>query len=315
MVKAGTIPKMVTILTGANSFLLQRELRRVVDGFIVEHSDMGLERLDGEEVEYDRIREALESLPFLASKKLVVLRSPSSNKQFVENAEKLLTNLSETTDVILVEPKLDKRLTYYKFLKKATEFQEFNELDENGLSRWLVDTAKQQAANISQSDARFLVERVGINQQLLGNELQKLISYDPNVSRVTIELLVEATPQSTIFELLDAAFAGKVKQVANLYEQQRKLRVEPQAILAMISWQLHVLAVVKAAGDRDPNDIAKAAKLNPFVVRKSQGIARRLGGGELKQLIRDVLRLDVDLKSKSIDADDAIQNLLLNIAH
>ena len=48
---------------------------------------MGLQRIDGEEVEYDAIREALESLPFLASKKLVVLRAPSANKEFVEKVE------------------------------------------------------------------------------------------------------------------------------------------------------------------------------------------------------------------------------------
>lgn len=305
---------MITTLTGANSFLLQRELRRVVGGFVAEYTDMALERIDGEEAEYDRIREALESLPFLASKKLVVLRSPSANKQFVENFEKLLGDLPETTDVILVEPKLDKRLSYYKFLKKSTDFQEFNELDENGLSRWLVESAKEQGASLSQSDARFLVERVGINQQLLVNELEKLISYDTNITRATIELLVESTPQSTVFELLDAAFAGNTKKAMQLYAEQRKLRVEPQAILAMISWQLYAMAVVKAAGDRDPNTIAREAKLNPFVVRKTQGITRRISLAELKQLVHNVLKLDVDLKSKSIDADDALQNLLLTLS-
>src|SRR5262245_3457600 len=120
---------MIVCLTGANSFLLQSELNRLVQEFTDEHSDLGLEKIDGEEAEYDRIREALESLPFLASKKMVVLRSPSSTKEFTENAEKLLKELPETTDLIIVEPKLDKRLSYYKLLKKITDFKEFNEPD------------------------------------------------------------------------------------------------------------------------------------------------------------------------------------------
>ncbi len=57
------------------------------------------------------------SLPFLASKKLVVLRAPSANKQFVEQVETILASVSDTTDVIIIEPKLDKRSAYYKFLK------------------------------------------------------------------------------------------------------------------------------------------------------------------------------------------------------
>ena len=112
---------MITTLAGENSFGLQRELRQIVDTFVAEQGDLGLERLDGQEVSLDRISEALTSLPFLANKKLVVLRAPSANKQFTEQAEQMLSDIPETTDVIIVEPKLDKRLSYYKFLKKATE--------------------------------------------------------------------------------------------------------------------------------------------------------------------------------------------------
>src|SRR4051812_34103675 len=107
---------MIVILTGSNSFLLRAELQRRVAAFVAEYGDMGLERLDGEEAEYARIQEALQSLPFLADKKMVVLTSGSSNKQFAEKAEELLKELPETTELIIVEPKLDKRSGYYKFL-------------------------------------------------------------------------------------------------------------------------------------------------------------------------------------------------------
>jgi DNA polymerase III delta subunit len=90
--------------------------------------------------------------------------------------------------------------------------------------------------------------------------------------------------------------------------------VEPQAILAMIAWQLHVLALIKTAGDRSVDVIAKEAKLNPFVVRKSQGIAQRLSLSELKDLVRRTLTLDIRLKRQAIDADDALQQLLLSMA-
>src|SRR4051812_46621902 len=108
---------MITTLTGENSFALQRELRRRVAAFVVEFGDLALERVDGQEASYERLSETLTSLPFLSTKKLVVLRAPSTNKKFTETAEQLLDELPDSTDVILVEPKLDKRLSYYKFLK------------------------------------------------------------------------------------------------------------------------------------------------------------------------------------------------------
>src|SRR3954470_14305110 len=122
---------MIVTLTGGNSFSLRAKLDELSKAFVSEQGDLAVERLDGQEAEFEKIRESLTSLPFLASKKLVVLREGGANKRFAEEAEHILGEVPETTDVILVEPKLDKRLAYYKFLKKSTDFQEFNELDQN----------------------------------------------------------------------------------------------------------------------------------------------------------------------------------------
>jgi len=305
---------MVTTLTGSNYFLLKAELERLVAGFVKESGEFGVERLDGEEAEYSRITESLQSLPFLASKKVVVLKNGGANKQFAENIEQLLGSMSDSTDLIIVEPKLDKRLGYYKTLKKKTEFKEFNELDANGLAQWLLDKSKLQGGSLQRNVVRYLVERVGANQQLLSNELEKLLQYQPEITRQTIDLLTEAAPQSTIFELLDAAFAGNAQRAMALYAEQRALKIEPQQIMAMIAWQLHVLAVIKTAGQRGADEIARDAKLNPYVVRKSQAIARKLTLPGLKKLVHDALALDVRLKSESIDADEALQHYLLTLA-
>ena len=108
---------MITTLCGENGFALQRELKSRVDAFVAEHGDLALERLDAAEVDVARLQEALTSLPFLASKKLVVIRSGSANKQFMEQAATWLSDLPETTDVIIADAKLDKRSSYYKYLK------------------------------------------------------------------------------------------------------------------------------------------------------------------------------------------------------
>ncbi len=299
---------MITTLSGSNGFLLKAELRRVVGGFVAEHTDMGLDRIDGEEAEYDRIRESLESLPFLASRKLVVLRAPGANKQFVENVEQLLGNLPETTDVIIHEPKLDKRSSYYKYLKKHTEYKEFNELDEYGLAKWITDQA-----DVSQADAKYLVERVGANQQLLSNEVAKLVAYSTKITRQTIDLLTEPNPQSTIFQLLDSAFSGNHRQTLKLYGEQRASKVEPQQIIAMLGWQLHILSVIKTAGERSDAQIASGAKINPYVVGKSRGITRGLTLQRLKELVNNLMKLDLQTKTTAIDADDGVQAYLLTI--
>lgn len=305
---------MIITLTGENDFLRTRELRKLVDAFVAEHTDMGLERLDGEEADYDQMHAAAQSLPFLSPRKLVILRSPSANKQFTEEFEQFLRDVAETNDVVLVEPKLDKRLSYYKTLKKETDFREFSPVDGANLTRFMTEYAKAQGGSLSPSDAQMLVERVGTNQQLLISELDKLLSYDAKVTSQSIELLTEKTPQSSIFELLDAAFAGNTKRAMDLYKEQRALKVEPQQIIAMLVWQLYVLALVKTAKDRSPDDMASEARLSPFVVRKSAGLARSLSIARLKALITRLREFDVRLKSESVDADEVVQFYLLTLA-
>lgn len=306
---------MVTTLTGTNSYTRSRALRDVVARFEAAEGDMALERLDGEEATIERIGEALTSLPFLSNKKMVVLQRGSANKQFTEKAADLLKNVPETTEVIVVEPKLDKRLGYYKYLKKETDYQEFNELDQHGLARWLTEQAKAQKGSLSQSDAAYLVARVGQNQQMLDSELTKLLLYAPAVTRQTIDALTEATPQSTIFELLEAAFSGNTQRALALYAEQRALKVEPQQIIAMLAWQLHILALIKTSGQKSPESIAAEAKVSPYVVKKSTIIARGLTVVRLKQLVADLLEIDKRSKRETFDSNAALQHYLLTLAN
>ncbi len=306
---------MIVTLTGGNSFAIITKLNQLIADFVDKHGDLALERIDGQETNFQNINEAFNGLPFLSDKKMVVLREASTNKEFTEKFEQLFNKLPDSTDVILVEPKLDKRLSFYKFLKKNTEFQEFNDLDINSLTSWIVKEVQQSGGKISNGDARYLVERVGTNQLMLSNDLQKLLLNNKEISRTTIDLLTDETPQSTIFQLLEAAFAGNKNKTISLYAEQRALKVEPQQIVAMLAWQLHVLAVIKAAGNRSADEIAKDAKLNPFVVRKSQGIARNLSISEIKNLISKLIDIDIKSKSINIDLDEALQNYLLKLAY
>lgn len=305
---------MITTLTGSNDYQRTLALHKLVADFVETYTDMAVERFDGENTPTDRLREALQSLPFLTPRKLVVLREPAQQKDFAEHIADIIQQVPETTDVIIVEPKLDKRLAYYKTLKKLTDFQDHAELDANGLARWAVAYVQERGGSLSAPDARQLVERVGAQQQAIHLELTKLLAYDPAISAQSIEALTTRLPHSTVFALLDAAFHGQPAKTMALYQEQRDLKVEPQAILALLVWQLHTLALVKAAAGKSTDEIAKLARLNPFVVRKSQALARTISLSTLRRYIADLASLDYQLKRTAVDPGEALQNYLLAIA-
>lgn len=304
---------MLRIITGDNTFAAQSLVREAVQAFVATYTDLGLEQLDGEVATIERIQEAIESMPFLATHKLVVLKNPSAHKSFMERATDLLSDMADTTDVIVYEHKLDKRTAYYKFLKQQPGFVEVGSLEHGALRAWVAAQAKDRGASLSPSDAGYLIDRVGTDQYVLHHEIAKLATYDQSITRQTIDELTEKTPQSTTFDLLDAALGGDPKRALALYQEQRLLKVEPQQILALLGWQLHGMAVVQAAGNRDAASIAREAKLNPYVVRKTQALVRRMATGQVSAIIARVTDLDIRLKTQRIDADEALQNLIISL--
>lgn len=305
---------MVTVVVGNNDLLVQQTARERIAAFGKEYGDTAVERYDGADTEPVQLQNILQAVPFLSAKRLVVLRGASSHKAIAEALPELLSDVPETTEVLIIEQNPDKRTAYYKFLMKQSDVLRCDELDVRGLTDWLVAEAERRGGQLRTPDAQYLVDRVGTNQLQLAGELDKLLTYDPHVSRHTIELLTDRSPQSSVFELLDAAFAGRTERALALFKEQRAQAVEPMAIVGMIAWQLHILAVVKAAGSRSPEEIAKDAKLSPFVVKKALGLVRSIPLTTIKQWVRSTLQLDAELKRKPINADDAVQHLLLSFA-
>lgn len=305
---------MLKVLVGDNSFMIKQTLNQLKSDFLKDNSQLLIEQYDlNDDIEFSQVLTSCFSPPFLANKKLVIASNIEKIKDLTENDKNNLTNLADFTDLIMVGNKLDKRSSVYKFLIKLPQFKEFNNLSDNELVGWLVNYATSIRAKLSRNDANYLIERVGSNQLILSHEIDKLKIYSEDINRQSIDLLTVATPRSTIFNLIDAAFSGNDKTTIKLYDEQQALRVEPAQIIALLTWQLNVLSQIKLnAGDSDM-EIAKKHRINPYVVGKNRPIANNLSIGRLSYLINRLLDIDVKSKSSSINTHQAILQYLLAI--
>lgn len=304
---------MIITLTGLNHYLLKRRLDELTGGFMKEHGELALERIDAEEAGPQAVLEAVQSMPFLASRKMVVVRDLGADKAASGQIEQIIDSAGKTTDLVFYETALDKRSSYFKVLKSRTSLEEFAESDARGLAAWLTHEAKNQDANLEQTDAQYLVERVGPSQEQLANELDKLITYDPKITRQNIDRLTVKTPQSRVFDLLDAAFAGNKKRALELYNEQRAQKVEPQAIMAMIAWQLKLLVLVKTGADKSAAQIAKDSGMSPWPVQKAQNLVRQIDDKRLAEMVAEALAIDEKSKSTNLDLDEALKTYITTL--
>lgn len=304
---------MIITISGNNSYMTRRRLQELVDGFTSKHGELALERFDAEEAEPQSIFEALQSPPFLSEKKMLVIKNAGKNKQLAESIEQIIYSSVDGTDIILYELSTDKRTAFFKTLKNKTQLEEYGEMDPAKLTEWLVDEAKKLGAKLNPADAGYLLERAGPDQSKLAGEIEKLAVYNLEITKDNIDILVVKTPHSKVFDLLDAAFSGNKKKALALYDEQRAQKVEPQAILAMIAWQLQILTLAVTGGQRSAVAIASDAGLNPYPVQKAQGLARRIGPDNIRRLCREALKIDAMAKKSPIDVDEAIKNYISGI--
>jgi DNA polymerase III delta subunit len=304
---------MVRALVGSNNYELKRRLDEVVQAFVKDNSELALERFDGEEAEAKSIVEAVDNLPFLSKNKLVVVRNGQLNKEFAEQIEQIISSTPQWCELVLYEPQIDRRSSYFKVLKAKSEFEDFAELNPQDLPKWLLNEASKHGGELSFADANYLVQRLGANQNRLSGELQKLITYSPKINRENIDLLTEPTPQSRVFDLLDAAFSEQKARALKLYDDQRAQRVEPQAILAMLVWQLNLIAIAKTGDGKSSAEMAKDSGSGEYPLRKAAGLGSKLTTKRLGELIDEVYEMELKSKTQTYDLDEALKTYITTI--
>lgn len=305
---------MIYTITGKNDFLRTQKLHAYVTTYKSEYGTHELEYIMAAEADLSVIVQKLQSLPFLSPKKCIVVHDLSSHHSQLDAIQSAFEQIPESTDLFLYEPHLDKRTRYASFIKKQTTYHELQELDEPALIRWLVDTASHQGGSLSSGDAKALFSRVGPNQYQLYNELQKLLTYSTSITKDSIEALVDVTPQSTSFALLDAAFDGHTSRALHILDEQRTQKIEPQMILGLIIGHVSTLALLhEAPKSARPETIATDAGLHPYVVRKSIHPARRLSRQQIQSMLDTLRFIDKSYKHSSIDIYQALQFFIVSI--
>ena len=304
---------MITLLTGANEFLISAERQKAVDEFLASNDAFGLERLDADELDIPRLRDALLQLPFLASKKLVVIKNVFSNKLVQEALGNLLNQMPEEIDVLLIDPKSDRRTKLYKQLAQAKQVHECVNLRPQELATWAVMYAKERHGTIGQSDAHYLIDRIGQEQMQLARELEKLSVFGV-ITKELIDTHTEQALRGTVFDLLDKTFSGKVGDCLKLYGELLVSKADPSEILGLIGWQLHVFSLIKYAGPGAPADVAKLIGVHPFVVGKALNVVRSMSLDNVKLAVAKALGADIMIKTKPADSADVVRVLLLELA-
>lgn len=309
---------MIHLLLGENSFEIERQLRRLSAAFGGE-----VERIDGGEIGPQNLPDLLLGTTLFSSERLVIIKNASENKPvwdaLGEWAEKGIAS-----ELILIEPKPDKRTKAYKTLQKAAtviEANEWTDRDRAKAERWLGEHATSMDVVLQAEQVTKMVMRATlpggrpgsfiISQQMLASAIDALAGTD-TLTDDMLEAVLPETTQDTVFSILHTAISGDAARLIPLIANLRASS-DPYMTLGFVMSQWSQLVSISLT-NKPAAEVASAIGAHPFVVQNLWNDSRQIKLADVTKFTHQLALLDSNLKTTATDPWDGLTNWLMAVA-
>lgn len=325
---------MIIHLTGADTYRSAQRLAELRRAFIAKHDPQGFNTitLDASATKLTDLRNAVNTTGFFSRKRFVALDryEAAGSGITIADLHQLGQPLLKNNDIIFVirdfhsgaarsRKKTSARKTGGSRSTvivgwPSEKLEKFPAMSDAETETWLMKQAKLHQGSLTQSAATRLVAVIGIDSWRLAAELEKLIAYAGGrpIEAADIDQMVTGEYSHDIFALTDSLGQRQTARALDLISRALLSGTSPLALVATLARHVTNLWAVKAAEQRGlpPAAIAGELNLHPYVVQKSLAQSQRFTAEELRQLHHQLLLIDHELKSTSLDAE-ALLDLLI----
>lgn len=278
--------------------------------------DMNYSYFEGKDIDILKIKETAETMPFFSDYRLVTIEDSGLFKS-ASTLTDYLPDLPESAIIVFVEKEIDKRNKLYKYLNKNGIAVEMKQLDAAGTKRFIGVQLKENGKQMRGNTADYFLQQAGGPLSNIINEMDKLVSYTYGRDEITTEDIdavccIQLTGR--IFQMIDYAAMGKLKEALGLYNDLLELRESPMSILYLVTRQFNILLQVKAVSGLPKSEIASKVQIPPFAAGKYITQASRFKSQQLKELLDECIETEYKYKRGLIDAQIGVEILLLKMA-
>jgi DNA polymerase-3 subunit delta len=317
----------IFILYGNDEFAITRKLKDFETGFSdPTTAGMNTAHFEARSMTDEEFNNALNAMPFLASKRLVMLANPSSkynNPATRKKFEEYISKAPDTVKLVMYESIEAKDALKHWLLKWAeknsdlVKTQAFMLPKQRDMAGWIVNEAKNQNGKIEPTAAAKLAEMVGVDTRQAGMEIAKLLAYvnwARPVQGSDVETVCIVTSQQSVFDFVDALSQGNGKVAQKLLHRLLE-NEDPFSLWGMVVRQFRLLIqareILDGRGNKD--DVARALGVHPFVAEKTTGQATRFTMEALEGIYHHLLVIDERVKTSQITLDLALDTLIVEL--
>jgi DNA polymerase III delta subunit len=283
----------------------------------------GLETFDARAAEPPEIVAALTALTFDPGTRYVLVDDVGAWKAAqLEPLEAILAEMPpETVLVAIVRGKALKQLA--KAVASAGgEVREYPAPKPWELPKWIVERGRELGLQVDQEAAKELVALVGVGQQRLSRELEKIalaIHPSTNVTVANVDDLAARDTAPQAYDLADALVAGDLKATLALAEQLESHGERPGRLVYPVVRRLREVHRAASLLDQGVPEsrVGEALKAPPWLVKKTVARAKKADRAALERAICIFADLEIDMRGGGdlqLDEDTAFSLALARAA-
>lgn len=319
------------LLYGEEKYLISHYTNKLIDvaldGTI---NDFNFKKFKASDMSVDSLEEFIEVLPFLSSKKCVVVSDLEIEKFNVTEIKKLkeiVSKIPETTVLIISQSNIEantykssKWNSFIKLIEKHGNAVNLKKLSRLSLEKQIINWAKKLNLNISQNSIEKLIEYCGDDLLNLRSELEKLSAFVDNreITEDDIELLVSKKAEANVFDLTKSVSQNNYDRALKILHVLLEKKEEPVAILSLLASNYIDMYRVKVAKNSGvpTNQIAELFdyKRKEFRLNLASKACDNYSVKDLRKYISFLKEIDLKLKSSKDDNKILLEELLVKIS-
>ena len=306
---------MIILVCGPDSYQASKKLIELRDGFIKKYDETRLNTViyDGESTPFADIKQAVLSAPFLASRRLIIIKNFTRGDYDLEEVSKILKTKAQDNTVIIYEGKADKNLEkIVKVIQPAHQYK-FDYLGEKQLLELVYKIAKQDGLNVNREETSKIIDFCGNDLWKITSEVKKfsMLKNETSDQLADIKNVLNGLGETNLFHFIDEVF-GKNKSIAiSLLRKELEKGTAPEQIFGLIVRQVRILLAFKS--DKNSKMSAQAFGLRPFVAEKAKKIAKGFDLDNLYKIYAKLLTLDLFIKNSVTKTENLLTKFILEI--
>jgi DNA polymerase-3 subunit delta len=292
--------------------------------------------LDGKTVTPEQLRNADETVPFLAEKRLVVVegllerfepprksdrKKPSRQADRSEEFKKfvdLAGAVPPFTELVFIGSGIKASNPLLREFSTLTRVQSFPLLKSAQLAPWIEKRVKQVCGSISPQAMTALVRFVGNDLWTMANEVDKLVLYTAGrrIEEADVKAVVSHTREEKVWELINAVLESRGGMAQEALQQLLQQGMAPAYLLASLSSQVRTIFLVREmrVGGKSQHEVQSKLGLNSdFQMRRAWEQSQKHSPTRLCELYHRLLDTDESIKTGKMEGEIALEMLVAEL--